>query len=959
MAPQSPEEEKYDLINLKTRVLEDAGTSMPDFEKVYCIPEGDDWERARRGDAKTAYAFLKADYDWRVEHGVAALRTQSPAEVLGCDPRVLSQYYERRLLGVDAHGRLCLYQGYKNMLARELKKHVPLEKVTRFHIWEQERAAAIIDELVRTRRRRGGRGPPIQPKMAVMLDVSDMTISRHVNSDFLYVVKTLANYDQNHFPERMGTTFIMNAPSVFGMVWRIATPGAGNGWFEVKPWLDAHTVKKIHIVTDKEDWRTIVAAKLGDPIMQNLADEVQLDEAVNDPADDLNHSVKDVAAALLERLGGAEEVKEEDDAPPSTPKGQIRPSYADSSFVTVERGDDDSDDDHFLDARSPKLTSKEAKKELLLLDSLASGRSAGDLAKALQRLVVVQMGATIALCCLSLLALLDTNIAWDPHVPAVGLLLAAMTVPFGAIGYSGAARRNPGVLSVHLACMSALSGAFLILAVASLEVAVGASDGYFFSRAARASVRQHNLAVGVASVGQLVVGLPQCVASLLLRRRLSALLTRRGASDDVADRRFALKTCSVVLCLLGLVGLSYSSAVVSYFVRQHLGAAAFAPYMLLEGSIMLLVVAAFSRWCSAEAMMNVDVIRWYCALARTTAAYFCVAFAVAVVTLLSIGAKATRGGRERTSVTAKATGLLLLLATFDALIASTLLVSVRAAQTLLIARELMAAEKMMARRGRPRSSSAEKKRPNSPLRAALRLVASPSLMSDADDVIPDDADEEAVATARFEDEDEDDLEQVPLTDYERGAICWALFTGLVHIFMDGTFAIFSHLVRFTNDRGRLQRPWFVELWHLWGKVDARYRRSDSFIVVQVGAMALVAGPACLVFAWATFERKVYRHALGILIATAQVWTLVLYVATEAHAGFQDCAPRDDFLFFWVLFILTSIIRFLLPLPVLAGSIKGMLRDAEFHRRWHLQYRKLSTSERKRALEMEPALDDPL
>jgi hypothetical protein len=34
MAPQSPEEEKYDLINLKTRVLEDAGTSMPDFEKV-------------------------------------------------------------------------------------------------------------------------------------------------------------------------------------------------------------------------------------------------------------------------------------------------------------------------------------------------------------------------------------------------------------------------------------------------------------------------------------------------------------------------------------------------------------------------------------------------------------------------------------------------------------------------------------------------------------------------------------------------------------------------------------------------------------------------------------------------------------------------------------------------------------------------------------------------------------
>jgi len=56
---------------------------------------------------------------------------------------------------------------------------------------------------------------------------------------------------------------------------------------------------------------------------------------------------------------------------------------------------------------------------------------------------------------------------------------------------------------------------------------------------------------------------------------------------------------------------------------------------------------------------------------------------------------------------------------------------------------------------------------------------------------------------------------------------------------------------------------------------------------------------------------------------------------------------------------TTGIRFLLPVPVLWGSIKGVMRDAEFHHRWHLQYRQLSSSERKRALELEPALDDPL
>ena len=65
------------------------------------------------------------------------------------------------------------------------------------------------------------------------------------------------------------------------------------------------------------------------------------------------------------------------------------------------------------------------------------------------------------------------------------------------------------------------------------------------------------------------------------------------------------------------------------------------------------------------------------------------------------------------------------------------------------------------------------------------------------------------------------------------------------------------------------------------------------------------------------------------------------------------------MFFWVLFVLTSIIRFCLPLPVLLGSIKGIMRDADFHQRWHLQYRQLSSRERQVALEFEAALDDPI
>ena len=43
MAPQTVEEEKYDLVKLKALLVDDV--DMPDLEGVYCIKAGDDWER--------------------------------------------------------------------------------------------------------------------------------------------------------------------------------------------------------------------------------------------------------------------------------------------------------------------------------------------------------------------------------------------------------------------------------------------------------------------------------------------------------------------------------------------------------------------------------------------------------------------------------------------------------------------------------------------------------------------------------------------------------------------------------------------------------------------------------------------------------------------------------------------------------------------------------------------------
>jgi hypothetical protein len=53
-----------------------------------------------------------------------------------------------------------------------------------------------------------------------VIDVKDMKLSQ-VTSDFLTLVKLLAQIDQQQYPETLGKFFIINTPSVFPFVWRM------------------------------------------------------------------------------------------------------------------------------------------------------------------------------------------------------------------------------------------------------------------------------------------------------------------------------------------------------------------------------------------------------------------------------------------------------------------------------------------------------------------------------------------------------------------------------------------------------------------------------------------------------------------------------------------------------------------------------------------------------------------
>lgn len=244
-------------------------------------------------------------------------------------------------------------------------------------------------------------------------------------------------------------------------------------------------MKKIYILSSKDDWRREVASKLGRDVLRRLDDNVQLDEAVVDPSMKLpaKHTPAAVARSLIDAQNRLDELRAEKDLEaPSTPNRQPRSLSETSSVTSVEEAAttsvtavdvrDDADDelDLFTDCLAPALSPREMMLELAEADRSRPGWSVGYLSMWLRRFVILQVGATGCLFALAVLALIDPSIAWDPHLPAVGLLLAAASLPFATLGLVGATRLNLGVLRIHASAQATLTVAFLVSAPSGKSV---------------------------------------------------------------------------------------------------------------------------------------------------------------------------------------------------------------------------------------------------------------------------------------------------------------------------------------------------------------------------------------------------------------------------------------------------------------------------------------------------------
>lgn len=79
-----------------------------------------------------------------------------------------------------------------------------------------------------------------------IIDMNGFNVSKFDGS-CRKVIKELVNISQNYYPELLGKMIIINAPSIFGIIWNF-----------LKPLIDEKTAKKISIYTHNDDWKSVL-----------------------------------------------------------------------------------------------------------------------------------------------------------------------------------------------------------------------------------------------------------------------------------------------------------------------------------------------------------------------------------------------------------------------------------------------------------------------------------------------------------------------------------------------------------------------------------------------------------------------------------------------------------------------------------------------------------------------------
>jgi hypothetical protein len=215
--------------------------------------------RARKYNVKNAMQMIREDVRWRAEQNRLNLSQESAQEVLNCEVKLLYQYFPVWFQGFDKQMRPVSYRQFGKFEIWNVLKLTTMERLVRFHAWETEQALRSMYELTETT------GYNIET-FVLVIDAAGWNMKLATTDAFTFI-KGMAVTDSDHYPERLGTMVIINAPTMLSFAWRI-----------IQGFLDPVTKDKIRILSDPADWQ---------PVLQQYIDRDQIPQQYGGTARDL------------------------------------------------------------------------------------------------------------------------------------------------------------------------------------------------------------------------------------------------------------------------------------------------------------------------------------------------------------------------------------------------------------------------------------------------------------------------------------------------------------------------------------------------------------------------------------------------------------------------------------------------------------------------------------------------
>jgi hypothetical protein len=894
--------------------------------------------RANKFDVEKTTTQIQKNVAWRREHKVKELIGKTPEEILGCHMDALIAVFPHWQCGFDVDGRPVMYKEYsKKFQVEKLLKITTLDAIKMYHIWENEACSRLCyEQSLKT--------GYIVDTVSAVIDIHSLGIMQ-VTRDFLAIVKSIAEIDQEQYPETLGKTYIINTPSAFPFVWR-----------GIKPWIDPITASKINIFGASE-FDEALKSDIGVhslPLTYGgtrppLSPEVHPYSGIvfanpDDYSGDhitILDRMKQRYAPLPDRSDAHSERSQESNGmifpPVDNPNDSIyAPSQASSSSISSSKFSDTHDvyrgmslhaaglhqnwdeELHFyngvLDAAAPRSqreTSTSCEDRLipsrLLKLPLAYVRKLN--------LYVVAFGLFMSLSCVGVSSYALSAMYWTSgEVVQLQMWSGVVILCFSCflsimnfIGLVGTYTSNSPLLRLYTLCLNFFFLVFIVVGLMSLIIGYG--ENYISSdridritgehEDAKKTLQEYNQIVGWVGTCLAFMSLTTFIISLTLIKMFNDAMNQEVCSKvrniKINQHRCVLLNAQSVLFVVAIAMIGYAGATLNFLFRINFQYPMFAVYALLYSGITVILGGAFGVWASYSSFHSIQRI-YHCVVVPA------VSFAV-VGTAVASALQMTQISKEMKD-------------SYDDLNVNHSKYSIEDLETVIQIELLVGAVLGI----------------STFLYQAVCAVSSVKLhnllVERSEDTSLDlEAGEGGIYSFPTESDAELRRGKINLCFADKMIIAFSLMTSFLHIYVSGTFVLFA-----TNTSSS---SWMLAIWRAMGKYDSRYTSSDAFLVSSSGFMAFVVGPLLLVYIWTIVNKHPVRQVCGIITFSLEIYTYILYFAIAIHT--RNTISMDNPTLFILAFLCLNLFRCLVPVWIVIREVRTVIEKTNGS-----QYRKLKS-----------------